>query len=269
MDFESSAALSNGSGDRPWLITPSDRVRFTSLYVAATILASLIAQYLWAIPLARLSPSTVLLFIQGFLTGSTIGFAQWWILRRYLPTWHWIGATALGQVVITVANDAWLSYVLEQQSSQPQTMLELFAGNSMSLPLMLIATLPIALLQWLILRRYTAAAQWWLITPVVFGLLAFGFLLLSPSLLQRASLPVRFAWPILMPGLTGVIQAIALCLFRTQRGIALESTAAAAGDRQAQSVWFLAVVALGIVSTLAALVGSAEILLLQLQMNYR
>ncbi|MBD1912639.1 MULTISPECIES: hypothetical protein [unclassified Leptolyngbya] len=276
-DLNPIAATSDSPGDgtRPLLIELSSRRRFVLGYVAVTIISWLIARYLWPLPLRAipLSDDMVKGLVQGLLTGATVGLGQWLVLRRYIPTWHWIAANALGQIVINLGNELWTNYLIAQSQKDPTAFLETFGGNyAMPLPLAIAGTLPLLFFQWLVLRRYLQRAYAWVLTPFAVTLLSIVFYIFTGLLGSKTNLPIRFATPILIPGLGGIVQAIAFCLFRSKRGVSLSELAEDArpngkGNRDLLPLLRLALITLLILAGIAALVGSAGIIIEKIQLR--
>ncbi|HEY9859249.1 MAG TPA: hypothetical protein V6D16_07070, partial [Candidatus Obscuribacterales bacterium] len=91
------------SPPKPFLIEPPQRLRFAVLFALLTLLSGLVAVALsWGIPLALYGHWVVGIgrqWLEWFLVGGAVGMGQWLILRRYIPSQFWIGATALGWIV--------------------------------------------------------------------------------------------------------------------------------------------------------------------------
>ncbi|MDX2212372.1 MAG: hypothetical protein SFY66_03695 [Oculatellaceae cyanobacterium bins.114] len=264
------------STTRSLLITPGDRTQFVGLYVLATVVSWLIAQYLLS-PRVQLPNGLASVLMQRFLTGAAVGFAQWWVLRRYLPSKYWIVATALGALGSLLITDVvFPRFVPPPVQPQPSlrnliNFLDVFATPSPSpvtpLPIILLASFPTAILQGLVLSRYTRFAGWWLLISIISVVISIGLEQLNWLLFQVSPLPLQFFMPILIPGFEGTVQAIALCLFPRSRGESLEVEETS--NRSSMSLPQLTVVTLLVVSGVALFVGSLEILLLRLQMTIR
>jgi len=112
----------------------------------------------------------------GVVLGSTLGFAQWLVLRRYSQQKiHWIWASAVGMVLGNIA--LFLFYDLlwiTLRWPSPQTFFNItLAPKSLefqmrlSLIVRLVAQtwagVVFGLCQWLILRRSVHAAGWWIL----------------------------------------------------------------------------------------------------------
>jgi len=263
--------LPPAASNRSLLIPLGDRRRFVVLYVIATLVAWQIARYFWSFLLDNTAlDGMVQNMAQSFLTGATVGFGQWWVLRRYIPTWQWIAANTLGQMAIALGNELWLHHLRTLAQQDPNNFLETFGNNyAMPLPLTVLASLPMVILQWLVLRRYLQTAYAWFLVPVVVSGVSILFFILT-GLLGLANLPIRFALPILIPGIGGTVQAIALCLFRSKRGVPLsdlEEGEISPGNRAIQPLLLLALITLLGVATLAIGVGSLGIAIERIQMG--
>ncbi|MBD2464494.1 hypothetical protein H6G89_26155 [Oscillatoria sp. FACHB-1407] len=273
--MDSDSSLVDSSVHRSLLITPGDRVQFVRLYVLATVVSWLVVQFvllpLILQPLLRFTGS---IQVRELLIGATLGFAQWLVLRRYIPVKYWVAATALGALGSVVIYEVWspLLVVPPSQPVDPQTSLgnlSNFGGINAppSLPVALLASLLTPLLQGLILSRYTRFAMGWLLVPTGFTLMLFVFGVLNVFLSFISQQFLQFSMPILIPGCQGTMQAIALCLFPRSRGESLEVEETS--NRPSLSLPQLTVVTLLVVGGVALLVGSLEILLLRLQMTIR
>lgn len=259
MDSNSFSSSSNPElSDRPLLVTPSDRLRFVSLYMLVTVVAWYGFPLLWRGMISTAMPEPKLL-LHGFFLGAVVGSLQWLVLRRYIPSWHWIAANTVGQFIVAIANEAWFSYLSSQQGDL-LGFLDIFTSAPMPLPLFLLATVPLVLLQWGAIRRYVQSALWWLLTLISFSALYFGFLILQELLHLGGRLPIFLEWSIILPGIWGTVQAIAFCLFRSQRGV--PQSELPADSSKGMSVTMVAAIALGAVTVVAAVIGSWEVMMI-------
>jgi hypothetical protein len=103
------------------------------------------------------------LIAAGMGEGATLGFAQWLVLRRAIPALpreQWVWATALAAAL------AWLIGML------PSTIEDIGALNRMFLVVgvAILGTLFICSIggaQWVVLRRYTPRAGWWVLANAI------------------------------------------------------------------------------------------------------
>jgi len=270
MTSDSANSLSlTAPGDRPLLIEPAARRRFVLLYVVATIAAWLVARYLWPVatqivPLER----SVQGVMQGFLTGATVGFGQWWVLRRYIPTWQWIAANALGQLAIALGSVLWQQHLLALAQQNPDNFLETFGNNyAMPWPLSFPLSLAPVIFQWLVLRRYLSRAYGWFLIPLVVTGVSLVVFLVTGLLGGIPSVPLRVSLPILVPAIGGTVQAIAFCLFRGKRGVPLGEQEDATKSLALKPLLRLAALVLLGSLALSVIVGTAQRWIEQVQMR--
>lgn len=259
--------------DRPLLIELASRRRFVIGYVIATVIAWLVARYLWNVPIQALPIGEPMVkgLAQGLLTGATVGCGQWLVLRRYIPTWQWISANALGQTIISLGNELWTQYLIAQSQRDPTAFLDTFGGNyAMPLSLALAIALPLLFFQWLVLHRYVQKSYAWILTPLVVSIISVVFYIITGLVGAYTNWPIRFATPILVPGIGGTVQAIAFCLFRSKRGVTLtdrpeESSQQGKTGQTIFSLLRLALITLLIVGGVSALIGSLGIVIESIQ----
>jgi len=98
------------------------------------------------------------LMIAGVIVGGGVGFVQWLALRRIWPiSAQWIGSCILGCVVALLVSYSIIE-ILTSQLSVNLTFLTIapFIGGLAS-----------GIGEWLILKRHTSQASWWLIANMV------------------------------------------------------------------------------------------------------
>lgn len=198
------------------LIEPYERLRFITLYVLATLLAYIQVKFVSfnLIPLFLLeSVSLVEAAVFGTVFGVILGACQWLVLRKYIPNWHWIVATATGfccsQLIIQTSKNL-LIQLLQSDQFQPQSVTAFLLG----LMVTLFAGIWLGFLQWLILRYYIKSARWWvLIFPVI------SLMLVAINMLNHLALLI-FRWNLTFDrimvflSILGVTQATGLCLLK-------------------------------------------------------
>ncbi len=160
--------------------------------------------------------------VAGLIIGAILGIAQWLAMRRYVPDWRWIVATAAGWVLSAVISAtvtaAYINRLLWQnQPTDAIARLSLSAGIQGIVGA--ICFLILGLCQWWVLRRFFRAS-WWIVVPALAVLVAsVANLLWLVALLQlgwelneitdRVSSVVPFA----VQGLSlGLLQGWGLCL---------------------------------------------------------
>nr|WP_290221821.1 hypothetical protein [Trichocoleus desertorum] len=190
------------SPPKPFLIEPPQRLRFALLFALLTLLSGLAAVALsWGIPLVLYGNWVVGIgrqWLEWILVGGAVGMGQWLILRRYIPSQLWIGATALGWIV---ANAVAASFLDNSDA---------FLSN--------LAFVWLGFAQWLVLRQFAKPAWFWILLPCVASLGSFVVSLLFQTLASTTGglgsllLPIASQFTVL-----GAVQAIALCTLR-QRG---------------------------------------------------
>ncbi len=195
------------SPPKPFLIEPPQRLRFALLFALLTLLSGLVAVALsWWLALGlygRLPEAIVGIgrqWLEWILVGGAVGIGQWLILRRYIPSQFWIGATALGWIVA----NAVAASSLDNSGG--------FLSN--------LAFVWLGFAQWLVLRQFAKPAWFWILLPCVASLGSFVVSLLFQTLARTAGglglgsllLPIASQFTVL-----GAVQAIALCTLR-QRG---------------------------------------------------
>ncbi|MBW4489593.1 MAG: hypothetical protein KME12_17560 [Trichocoleus desertorum ATA4-8-CV12] len=192
------------SPPKPFLIEPPQRLRFALLFTFLTLLSGLMAVALsWGLALGlygRLPEAIVGIgrqWLEWILVGGAVGSGQWLILRRYIPSQFWIGATALGWIVANAVAASSLDN----------------SGEFLSH----LAFVWLGFAQWLVLRQFAKPAWFWILLPCV---ASFGSFVVS-LLLQAAASTAGELGALLLPiasqfTVLGAVQAIALCTLRQQ-----------------------------------------------------
>ena len=148
---------------KPWLIAPTGRLKFISLFTLLTFLGGLVAARVALRLLPELDPSGSVGLAQAgnglalVLTGVAIGAAQGFMLRRSVSSWQWIVATSLGWLVSSVVALSWLAS----------------SGGLLSN----LAFIWLGFAQWLVLRQVAKPVWFWILLPCVASLMSY---LLSP-----------------------------------------------------------------------------------------
>ncbi|MBW4622651.1 MAG: hypothetical protein KME17_25250 [Cyanosarcina radialis HA8281-LM2] len=224
---------------RRFLIPPYERFKFILLFALLTAFGWLLAAYLGTevrnliftpqLP-SPLTPFDITIpggalggaFIQFTVFGTVLGTAQWLILRQYVPTWKWIGATIVSWIAIGLVGEIlFLSFKDTSAIGAISNFLSYFQPWSFML-LQAVGTIPliaVGVAQWFVLRQYVRAANWWILIPPIsvifwsFYAFAIGQLL---SWLGAISGPSPYSHDIFRGAILGSVQAIALCAFRQQ-----------------------------------------------------
>ncbi len=170
------------------LIKPFDRVWFIIVFVSATAICSAISSYFWpqlicytigndlcwtesnSIP-GWGEYSIVTQMVTSILTGITIGFVQWLVLRRYLSVWKWILAVfqyfaiiSIFQAIITTWKN---SYLTNSDLSASPGMSAIVLPIIIGIVAIIIIVLAGGCLQWYVLRPHVSPARWWILVPFV------------------------------------------------------------------------------------------------------
>ena len=166
-------------------------------------------------------------FIGLFVIGTVIGFAQWLVFRRHFKRagWWWILITAVGWAI---------GYSISWGALEAigWTTFERFEAG-MTTALVMSGTIA-GLVQWLLLRRETSKAGWWIVANLVGwigsiaaililgGDVSFGLVFVSGEFEYgsvRAILPYTVMLSDLLPGLlTGAVLAWLLRQSRPETG---------------------------------------------------
>ena len=91
------------------------------------------------------------------------------VLRPYIPARWWLLATSIGWIIANSVSTAWINYISSIAASFNETLsseaLVLLGG--LSTISYIISGIWLGLCQWLVLRRYTVNAWWWIFLPAV------------------------------------------------------------------------------------------------------
>lgn len=135
--------------------------RWTLAVTAGELLGFAIPALTGALTTAAGLPEAVVWLVTvpaGLGEGAVLGFAQWWVLRRYLPSLSgraWVLATALA------AGLAWIIGVtLSTLGSSARLSPAIVIALAVVLGIIFLLTMGGA--QWWVLRRHLARAGWWI-----------------------------------------------------------------------------------------------------------
>jgi hypothetical protein len=160
--------------------------------------------------------------VAGLVIGAMLGIAQWLAMRRYVPSWGWIVATAGGWVLSSATSAAITTAYLDRllwQNQSGDLVLRLSLSAGIQGIIGTVCFLMLGLGQWWVLRRFFRAS-WWIVVPALAVLVASAVnLLWLVALLQlgwelgeitdRVSSVVPFA----VQGLSlGLLQGWGLCV---------------------------------------------------------
>jgi hypothetical protein len=241
-----------------FLIPPADRLRFAVSFVLATGFGwALVALLLHSIhdPLLRTyiaEQGLLASFVTGFVSGVIVSATQWLVLRRYLPDWLWILASAAGYVLLTTTLESWWGWIVFVlgwnpvatwlNDLSPWTMPLLSGGLRTAITAICAVWLGAA--QWLLIRQYTRSSSWWIGVPAIAVLLSAG-IMGGCALLPLVHVILPLEPSILGAGILGTTQAIAACLLWKK------TSAVMAGDHRNPLVMAPEILAYGQVQTLA------------------
>jgi hypothetical protein len=221
-----------------FLIPPHERLRFCLLFIVATgcgwgLIALLLHSIHDPIVQSYLAEQSLLAsFVTGFVSGMIVSATQWLVLRRYLPDWLWILASAVGYMLLVTTLEAgwgWIALVL---SLEPVTAW-LNGLSPWALPMLsaglrvggtAICALWLGAAQWLLIRHYTRSSSWWVMVPAI-AVLVSGLGMGASALLPMVHVLLPLHPSVLGAGILGTTQAIAACLL-WRKG------AATAGDQR-------------------------------------
>ena len=177
------------------LIKPEERVRLVFLLILLALLLDWILPILFRqLPVRfwEIYPEKSLgnIIIGGLVSGIFLGTFQWIIIRKYIPTWHWILANAAGMSIMTTVLYLGYNYSNYQLNKMdwinyPQ-LSQFYSFFLTPFYLIIIEILSLTFFsfsQWLVIRKYTQPCQWW----IWLSLISVGFHLLvySPWLLSQ------------------------------------------------------------------------------------
>lgn len=202
-------------------------IQFTFITVLGWVMGGIASIVLEKIILANLPSAssaqspTLIAYLSNIVFALIFATNQALVLRRYLSGWLWMLATTLGWLIANGISTAWINYIFSiaaslNESLSPQA--SLFFGFLSTISYIL-AGIWLGLLQWLVLRRYTASAWWWNFLPSIsFGCISLVVWLLS---LVQGLIPASKQMLILYgigQGMTavilGIIPAIGLCTLK-------------------------------------------------------
>jgi len=136
------------------------------------------------------------------------------VMRRYLSGWRWMIGTSIGWLSADCVATAWINYISSIANSLHETLspeLVIIFGF-LSTIAYIFSGIWMGLLQWLVVRRYTIKAWWWIFIPSIAFLLV-SLLVWLLSFLQNF-IPEAILYGS-QQGLTaiilGVIPAVGLC----------------------------------------------------------
>lgn len=168
-------ASSTYLNSQQFLIDPFQRLRFVIQFVLMTELSWFAVIFMF-----RNMPASVFIWeeggiwdaiIGGTVTGTMVGATQWFVLRKYIPSWLWIAATAAGWLISTTASKGWLKLIM--QSSASDRLADLLSTPPLEVALALgflvgvVGNIWLGLTQWLVLRQYVRSAWWWTFLPLI------------------------------------------------------------------------------------------------------
>lgn len=213
------------------LIPPFERIQFTGLFVLATGVGWFL---IWSILRSVQDPTLVnylegrgLLsaLVTGLVSGLVVSATQWLVLRRYLPDWLWILASATGYVLLTTTLESWWGWIGQAmilpevnalaERVSPQTMVML--TGLIRTVLAAICSIWLGVTQWLLLRQYTRSSRWWIGVPSIAVIFSALFTSFSAGLvLLKVNFPLDVN--VLGAGILGITQAISLCALQRRTG---------------------------------------------------
>ncbi|ARV62787.1 hypothetical protein BZZ01_00820 [Nostocales cyanobacterium HT-58-2] len=150
------------------------------------------------------------------------GTDQALVLRRYISGWLWLFVTSIGWLIANGISAEWINYITSIASSlnnhlSPQ---QTIIFGLLSTIAYILSGIWLGLFQWLVLRRYTTGAWWWIFLPSV-SFLFISILIWLLSLVQEFVPAVNRAQVVYLSGqgltalVLGVIPAIGLCRLKT------------------------------------------------------
>lgn len=153
------------------------------------------------------------------------GADQTLVLYKYISGWWWMFSTSLGWLIANSVSAEWINYIASitssfNQSLSPQQIVIL---GFLSTIAYILSGIWLGFFQWLILRRYTTGACWWIFLPSI-SFLLISLLVWVLSLMQEFVPAVYRAQVVYLcqQGLTavvlGAIPAIGLCTLKRNSG---------------------------------------------------
>lgn len=207
-----------------WLIPIAQRRRFATTFVLATglgwLLTSVVLRWLQAPLLTTAEPENLLgTFVAALVGGILISGMQWWVLRRHLPDWLWIGVSSVGYVLLVLTQDAWWVFLERSFSGNPaltnlSPLSQSLLAGGLNAVLSSICAGWLGLAQWLLIRRYALSSSFWLLLPSIATFTATLLLALSRASVDYLGVPFAADAGVLGAGLLGLCQAIGFCGLR-------------------------------------------------------
>ena len=184
------------------LVTPSER-NLGLQWVAATVVG-------WAVGFTAceaLKSIVSTLFVDGIVIGTSIGLAQWLVLRRRLsPIGWWVPLSIIGFGLGKAVSEA-------LAPATPAVLGYMLSGA--------VIGLSVGLAQWLLLRRRVPSAGWWVPATILAWLIGWTLIALAEYLADLPTLAVYLVGAI-GAAAAGIITAAALTwLFRSREAASL------------------------------------------------
>ena len=198
------------------LIKPFERILFVIAFILVTVVSQIICYWIFNQVISdTLAKDNSIYFTQysilyASISGLFLGFAQWLIVRKYIPDYRWIlvvGATT----VFTLTTQTMVRRLAESliNSNKSLNGLEYVTFGlfywSFGIGIYLVA----GWLQWHILSRYVEKARWWILIPTIAAMTTFLFVICS--YLFKINL---FNISILSLSLLPAIQSIGFCILK-------------------------------------------------------
>ena len=196
------------------LIKPFDRLNFTLLYIAVSVLINVLAMKFASQPFLadfeQTYPFLYALVCSGLLLGGLLGFSQWLVIRNYIPDPQWILATVTYSSLAAVAGVLWRSQFnvagsMEIRSATPTIGLSIAAYSSL-----LLSAFIYGYAQHYVISPYIRKFRWWLWVTLI----SVGFQVIGVFLVIFISASLSIIWidhQILFSAGIAAIQAIAFC----------------------------------------------------------
>lgn len=153
------------------LIKPFDRLRFVLVFIIATILSRIAADFISTQPAFDLLWERSQIqygIVTSFIAGVLVGASQWLVIRRYISDWKWILVSCFVLIPFTTIKtllNIWFQSTIASGSAlsgQEEWMMQIIA-----LITIIGTLLMIGYLQWYVLRRYVSDARWWTFMPSI------------------------------------------------------------------------------------------------------